>query len=92
MKKIIVIFGVFLSLFCAPAFGLERFEIISTEELEKMLVMREQGNMDFILVNSLDEIIYQHASIPGSINIPWSRVGETINRAGKDMDKLLIFY
>ena len=75
-----------------PARCLERFDIITTEKLETMLSDREAGRTDFILINSLDEIIFRHASIPGSVNIPWSRVDEMIGRAGEDKNKLLILY
>ena len=70
--------------------ALERFEIVTTEELVSMLEQRERGELDFVLVNTLDEIIFRNSSIPGSVNIPWSRFGETVHRAGKDMDKLLV--
>jgi hypothetical protein len=74
------------------AAAMERFELITTHELEQMLAQRHQGEIDFILVNSLDEIIYRHNSIPGSINLPWSRVNELAGRLGTDKDKLIITY
>jgi hypothetical protein len=83
---------VMMLLFAVPSFSMERFEIITTEELEGMLEARELGTTDFVLVNTLDEIIYRNSSIPGSINIPWSRVKETIDRAGEDKDRLLVLY
>ena len=92
MLKIIIISTLFLHVFGFSALSLERFDIVTTGELENLLAVREQGQADFCLINTLDEIIYRNASIPGSINIPWSRVGETIHRAGDDKDKLLVFY
>ena len=79
-------------LFCSPVQALDRFDIIATEELEQMLAARKAGEIDFILVNSLDEMIYLNSSIPGSINIPWSRVDQTIGRLGTDKLRPLIFY
>lgn len=87
----IMIIGIGL-LATVPADALERFDIITTQELEQMLVARKSGELDFMLVNSLDEIIALNASIPGSINIPWSRIDETIHRLGDDKDKQIIVY
>lgn len=81
-----------LNLASLPAIALDRFDIITTQELEQMLKLRNQGKTDFVLVNSLDEIIFRHASIPGSINIPWYKVGDTIHQAGDDPEKLLVMY
>jgi hypothetical protein len=92
MLKKGVIFLCFFLLFTCQVFALERFEIITTEELEQMLISRQYGKSDFILINTLDEIIFRNASIPGSINIPFSRVSETIKRLGEDKDRLLILY
>jgi predicted ATP-dependent serine protease len=72
--------------------AMERFELITTQELEQMLSQRQQGEIDFVLINSLDEIIYRHNSIPGSVNVPWSRVNELIGRLGTDKNKLIITY
>ncbi len=93
MKSLIqVLLVLILIAIAVPARCLERFDIITTEELEKMLSNREAGRIDFVLVNTLDEIIFRHAAIPGSVSIPWSRVDETIQRAGEDKNKLLILY
>lgn len=95
MRKQILFSAIVIQLIvtcCYQASAMERFDIITTEELEEMLTLRDQGKIDFILVNTLDEIIFRDASIPGSINIPWSRVNEFIHHAGDDKDKLLIFY
>ena len=57
-----------------------------------MLDDRTAGTTDFILVNSLDEIIFRSASIPGSVNVPWYSAKENGNRLGEDKDKLIITY
>lgn len=75
---------------CAGA--LERFDIISTRQLQELLTARKAGTVDFILVNSLDEVIYRDAHIPGSVNIPLARVDELIDRLGVDRNKLIIPY
>jgi 3-mercaptopyruvate sulfurtransferase SseA len=74
------------------AAAMERFELITTQELEQMLAQRQRGEIDFVLVNALDEIIYRHNSIPGSVNVPWSRVNERIGRLGSDKNKLIVTY
>ena len=51
--------------------ALERFDIVTTEQMKQMLDDRIAGKTDFVLVNSLDEIIFRSASIPGSVNVPW---------------------
>ncbi|BBO68991.1 hypothetical protein DSCA_29210 [Desulfosarcina alkanivorans] len=72
--------------------GLERFEIITTQELQRMLTERAAGNQDFALVNTLDALIYEHLSIPGSINIPWSRVADLTDRLGSYRNRLVVTY
>lgn len=74
------------------AAAMERFELITTLELEQMLAQRQRGEIDFVLVNSLDEIIYRHHSIPGSVNVPWSRVNELVGRLGTEKGKLIVLY
>jgi len=92
MKKIVLVSILLLQMICLHVMALERFEIVTTEELVKMLAQRQSGQNDFVLVNTLDEIIYRNNSIPGSVNIPWSRIEKTIHRAGDDMEKLLVMY
>lgn len=82
----------FLLVVSATCHALERFEIITTEQLEQMLAERADGKIDFVLINALDEIIFRNASIPGSVNVPWSRVDETIDRLGNDRGKLMLTY
>jgi 3-mercaptopyruvate sulfurtransferase SseA len=79
-------------LFCPAAFALERFDIITTEEMKQMLEDRAAGIADFVLVNALDEIVYRDSSIPGSVNVPWSKVDETAYRLGDDKNKLIVTY
>lgn len=79
-------------LFPLDASGLERFDIITTAEMHTMLKQRENGQIDFLLVNSLDRIIYNHAAIPGSINIPLSALGEYAEQLGEDTNRLLVVY
>jgi len=83
----------FLAL-CCPlwANAMERFEIVTTEQLEQMLADRSAGKADFALVNTLDEMVYRHCSIPGSVNLPWSQVGAYADRLGKDKQRLIVTY
>lgn len=81
-----------LLLFPLQASGLERFDIITTAEMKTMLEQREEGQVDFLLVNSLDKIIYNHAAIPGSINIPLSRQDEYVGLLGADRNRLLVVH
>ena len=92
MRNILIIFFFWLFGTVHLAGAMERFELITTLELEHMLAQRQQGEIDFTLVNSLDEIIYRHNSIPGSVNVPWSRVDELAGRLGTDKSKLIIIY
>jgi hypothetical protein len=57
-----------------------------------MLAARDKGEIDFLLVCTLDEIIYRDVAIPGSISVPWSRVDETIHLLGEDHGKLIVTY
>ena len=71
---------------------MERFGIVTTEELSDLLKAREGGKIDFLLVNTLDEILFLDQSIPGSISVPWSRIDDVHQRLGSDKDKLIITY
>ncbi len=94
MKKtffFVVCYGVlFLTPFTVQA--LERFDLVTTSEMAQLLEEREKELTDFILVNTLDEMIYRDSYIPGSINIPLSRFDEFNSRLGPDKDKLIITY
>ena len=92
MKKIFCYTIVATLLFASVAFSMERFGIVTTQELRKMLDDRASGKTDFILVNSLDEIIYRNSSIPGSVNVPWSRLDKMSHRLGENKDRLVITY
>ena len=85
-----------LLLFCCfapPAVAMERFDIVTTQELAQMLAERDAGSRDFCLVITLDTMIYEHQSIPGSVNVPWSRVKELgAERLGPDRDRLIVTY
>jgi len=92
IKKIII--AAFLLLLISPlnSSALERFEIITTTEMTQLLDERENGKIDFLLVNALDEMIYRQSSIPGSINIPLGKFQEYSQRLGKNTDQLIITY
>jgi len=91
MKKILGL-ALLVLLLSIEASAMERFDIVTTSQMKQMLDDRAARKTDFIIVNTLDEIIFKHSSIPGSINIPWSRVTELGHRLGKDKDKLIILY
>ena len=87
---ILIILGI-VSL-TTPAAGLERFDIVTTQELKTMLAEREAGNLDFLLVNTLDALIFEHHAIPGSVNVPWSRAADMADRLGPDLERLIVTY
>jgi 3-mercaptopyruvate sulfurtransferase SseA len=94
MKKFYIYFVIMILLsgntFAAQA--MERFDVVTTQQLKQMLDDRNLNKTQFILVNSLDEIIFRDSSIPGSINMPWSQVNEMLPKLGEDKDKLIITY
>ena len=90
-SKILTII-VFLILTTLPLSAMDRFEIITTEQLEQMLSERKAGKSNFVLMNALDEIIYRNVSIPGSVNAPWSNIDQAINQLGNDKNRLIITY
>jgi hypothetical protein len=92
MKKSILLF--FFVLLAAPlnSSALERFEIITTSEMVQLLKDRKEGSIDFLLVNALDKMIYNHSSIPGSIHIPLDKLQDYANKLGSDTDKMIIPY
>lgn len=95
MKFIIFLFGFFLlplTVFLDNTNALERFDIVTTEQMKQLLEKREVGEADFLLVNTLDEIIYRSMSIPGSVNVPWYKVDQLQNRLGADKNKLIVTY
>lgn len=85
--------GIMLLLFfCSNVHALERFDIVTTSDLRQLLDARIQGEENFILVNTLDALIANHHSIPGSVNIPWSQIREKKDLLGSDKDRLIITY
>jgi hypothetical protein len=74
------------------AAAMERFDLVTTQELEQMLAARDKGEIDFLLVCALDEIIFRDTSIPGSINVPWSGFEKKAHLLGDDLDKLIVTY
>lgn len=70
----------------------ERFGLVSTNELVQLLEKRSRGEVQFILVNTLDEIIYRDQAIPGSINVPWSQVDTRYPELGSDKEQSIITY
>ncbi len=92
MKQIVLFIVVFVLLIPGVSLAMERFDIVTTEQMRNMLDDRNAGKTDFILVNALDEIIFRDSSIPGSINVPWSKAKELSSRLGKDKDKLIVTY
>lgn len=89
-KSILII--IFLLFFPPCISALERFEIITTAELEIMLDQRKNGKIDFLLVNGLDRMVHNHTAIPGSINIPLSSFDEYAHKLGRNKEKLIIPY
>jgi len=73
-------------------FAMEHFDFITTDELKTLLEKREKKETDFILVNTLNEIIHNHHHIPGSINLPPDKVFQNIHIIGENKEKLIITY
>lgn len=92
MKKHFPLTLILFFAFTWNAYSLERFEVITTEEMEKLLKDRQNGTMDFLLVNSLDEMIFRNSSIPGSINVPLGQIKKHTHKLGNDLDKLIVPY
>ncbi len=82
----------FIMLLHNAAWGIERFDTITTAQLHEMLNLRSSGESDFLLINALDEIIYRDEFIPGSINIPLSKASERSSALGNDKNRLIITY
>ncbi len=91
MKNVLIQLAILL-LFTHQAVALERFDIITTKELQTMLQDRKEGKIDFLLLNTLDTLIADHHSIPGSINIPWSEVTKRAKELGNNKVKLIVTY
>lgn len=92
--SIFLTFMIMLSLTAASstASAFDRFDIITTSEMKELLDRREAGQVDFLLVNTLDEVLFRNASIPGSINVPWYKAHELKHMLGQDKDRLIVAY
>lgn len=91
MKRIAISTLALVLLLSPTAYGLERFPVISTLQLENLLEEREAGKTDFLLVNTLDHIIADDASIPGSIHIPVHQLATT-DLLPADRSVFIVFY
>jgi len=92
MRAMLLFFTLILVIFPGNGHSLERFDIMTTEEMEEMLHKRKNGHQDFILVNALDEMIYRNSHIPGSINIPLGKIEENSFKLGADRSKPIVTY
>lgn len=91
MMKVLVMCLAISVLAPSAAMSLERFPVVSTMELVTLLEDRAEGKTDFVLVNALDIIIAEDATIPGSINIPVHKMATT-DLLPEDRSKFLVFY
>lgn len=92
MKRYSLFLTLFFLFFPSQVSALNRFEILTTAEMAQMLADRDSGKADFLLVNGLDRMIYNHAAIPGSISVPLSSFQEYSEQLGSEPDKLIIPY
>ena len=61
---------------------------ITREELKAKLDREE----DFVLVEALPEKIFQHAHLPGAVNLPAERVGELAHELLPSKDAEIVVY
>jgi len=73
-------------------YAMERFDIVTTEQLYRMIEDRQAGRSDFLLINTLDTLIYNHHSIPGSVNIPWSAIKDSPDLLAMDKKRPIVTY
>jgi 3-mercaptopyruvate sulfurtransferase SseA len=92
MKKIVVFIIMLTGLLITTASGMERFDVVTTAQIKQMLDDRVAGKIEFVLVNTLDEIIFRHSSIPGSVNAPWYKIDKTDHKLSSDKNRLIITY
>lgn len=92
MKRVAFLVVSFALLLSNGSLAMERFDIVTTEQMKKMLDDRSANKTDFILVNALDEIIFRDSAIPGSVSVPWCRVENLASRLGDDKEKLIVTY
>lgn len=91
MQKIILGL-IFLLLFSTHLMAMDRFDIITTLELQELIEQRESGKIDFLLINTLDKLIANHHSIPGSVNIPWNQIPRSQDLLKENRDRPIITY
>ena len=92
MKRTAFLVLLIVMIFPLSPFAMDRFDIVTTEEMRSMLEDREAGKTDFLLVNALDELLFKNESIPGSINVPWANVANTAHRLGTDTNRPIVVY
>lgn len=95
MSRIILLVITLCLYQCAPTDlkAMERFPIVTTQELVRLLEQRKAGKTDFILAHTLGELIFRNQSIPGSINLPWNKARDLgRQRLGQNLDRLVITY
>lgn len=81
-----------LTVVAKNGFTFERFDTVSTMEMQELHDKRKNGDVDFILVNALDKIIFREHSIPQSINIPLYDFDNQLFMLGDDREKDIITY
>jgi hypothetical protein len=94
MYRLSILFLIFVTTLAVakPVPALERFNIITTRELQQLLVKRDAGKTDFLLINALDRMIINAGAMPGSINIPISRCLQSYRKLGDDPTRQIIIY
>ncbi|MBI9074568.1 MAG: rhodanese-like domain-containing protein [Desulfatibacillum sp.] len=92
MKRIVLWVMLMVYIFPFSSLAMERFDIVTTEEMHAMLKDREEGKMDFLLVNALDELLFRNEAIPGSINVPWANTEGAVHRLGDNKDRPIVIY
>ncbi len=91
MSKAIRVFVIFFILF----FGFSGLNLSTAEtridySAEQLKRLIDSGKQVFLL-NPLSEIEYNQAHIPGSVNIPVSKIRKT-NKLPKDKETLIVTY
>jgi len=95
MRVLPILFLIFTSVFIMVpqrVCAMERFDIITTRELQTLLQDRKEGKTEFLLINTLDAMIFRDGAIPGSINIPLGHLQENIMLLGDEKNKKIIVY
>jgi rhodanese-related sulfurtransferase len=63
-------------------------QTISRDELKRKIDRKD----DFVLVETLAEIAYDHAHLPGAINLPPDKIGELAAQLLPDKNAEIIVY